>query len=106
MERNVDKVKRLEHELGRRDKKIADQGKELVRVREERDAGRAGLVEISRAVDALCIDVCLKFGMEVGEGVHEVRLPAVSTDLLQRYELEAKPQNDTYCLRAARKEKN
>lgn len=103
-ERTADKVRRLEHELGRYEKKIADQGKELARVTAERDAGRAGLVEISRAVDALCIDVCLKFGAEVGAGVSEVLLPAVSTDLLRRYELEARSQNDTYCLRATRKE--
>ena len=60
--RNVDKIKQLQHELGRYEKKVADQAKEIARLQEkDRDAG-AGLTGLSRSMDATLACVALKYG--------------------------------------------
>lgn len=63
--RNVDKIKQLQHELGRYEKKVADQAKEIARLQErEAELGRA-ITEISRQANAFRIRLALKYGVEV-----------------------------------------
>lgn len=60
MERNVDKIKRLEKELGRWQKKAADQREELERLRQREDEAWQAVRETGRLLDgilcALAID--------------------------------------------------
>ena len=53
MERNVDKIKRLEHELGRWRKKVADTAKENEELREALAQADAGNQETQALVDAV-----------------------------------------------------
>lgn len=53
MERNVDKIKRLEHELGRYRKKVADQAKETEKLRRQVADADAGSREPHFAVDSM-----------------------------------------------------
>ena len=52
MERNVDKIKRLEHELGRYRKKVADQARETEKLRQKVADADAGSAQLSAMVDA------------------------------------------------------
>ena len=60
--RNVEKIKALEHELGRYRKKVDDQAKELQAMRAELEEERAGNGEIQAAVDAVLTAVVLHYG--------------------------------------------
>lgn len=62
MERNVDKIKRLEHELGRYRKKVADQGKELNHLRKMLGQAHHGNRETQALVDALLTAITLEHG--------------------------------------------
>ena len=53
MERNVDKIKRLEHELGRWRKKVADTAKENEKLREALAQADVGNQETQALVDAV-----------------------------------------------------
>lgn len=62
MERNVDKIKRLEHELGRWRKKVADTAKENEELREALAQADAGNQETQALVDAVLTAVVLEHG--------------------------------------------
>ena len=62
MERNVDKIKRLEHELGRWHKKVADTAKENEKLREALVQADAGNQETQALVDAVLTAVVLEHG--------------------------------------------
>lgn len=62
MERNVDKIKRLEHELGRWRKKVADTAKENEKLREALDQADVGNQETQALVDAVLTAVVLEHG--------------------------------------------
>lgn len=62
MERNVDKIKRLEHELGRWHKKVADTAKENEKLREALAQADAGNQETQALVDAVLTAVVLEHG--------------------------------------------
>lgn len=62
MERNVDKIKRLEHELGRWRKKVADTAKENEKLREALAQADAGNQETQALVDAVLTAVVLEHG--------------------------------------------
>ena len=64
MERNVDKIKRLEHELGRWRKKVADTAKENEELREALAQAQAdaGNKETQALVDAVLTAVVLEHG--------------------------------------------
>lgn len=71
MERNVDKIKRLEHELGRWRKKVADTAKENEKLREALAQADVGNQETQALVDAVLTAVVLEHGeraMEPGPG--------------------------------------
>ena len=60
-ERNRDKVKRLEHELGRYQKKVG----ELMKLNAQLSQRAAGVAEISIATDALLAQVAIIYGEDV-----------------------------------------
>ena len=62
MERNVDKIKRLEHELGRWRKKVADTAKENEKLREALAQADVGNQETQALVDAVLTAVVLEHG--------------------------------------------
>ena len=62
MERNVDKIKRLEHELGRWRKKVADTAKENEKLREALAQAGVGNQETQALVDAVLTAVVLEHG--------------------------------------------
>ena len=75
MERNADRIRRLEHELGRCQKKIADQKKELLK-NERLVAGVNELMAAKNACDAMLVICC---GEEIGGGYRAVT-PAVNVE--------------------------
>lgn len=62
MERNIDKIKRLENELGRWRKKVADTAKENEKLREALAQADAGNQETQALVDAVLTAVVLEHG--------------------------------------------
>ena len=62
MERNVDKIKRLEHELGRWRKKVADTANENEKLREALAQADVGNQETQALVDAVLTAVVLEHG--------------------------------------------
>ena len=79
MERNVDKIKRLEHELGRWRKKVADTAKENEELREALAQADAGNQETQALVDAVLTAVVL----EHGEQAMDPDAPETSLAVLQ-----------------------
>lgn len=65
MERNVDKIKRLEHELGRYRKKVADQARETEKLRQKVADADAGSAQLQAMVDAVLTAVALEYGLHV-----------------------------------------
>lgn len=63
MERNVDKIKRLEHELGRYKKKVSDQDVVLRKLHNELMDAHKGNQETQAAVDAVLTAVVLGHGV-------------------------------------------
>lgn len=61
-------------ELGRWMKKVEDQQKTIVELREQVRTSQEGAVQLGRVVDAILIEVVKKFGTEVGEGVFETSI--------------------------------
>ena len=104
-ERNVDKIKRLEHEHERLMRKIKAQHGEISRLNQAAQALRDGLRELSRATDAIMAGVAVKFGAEVGAGAFEAVLPTVKVDeLLRQYKMAVTSSDGQYIIRAVRRE--
>ena len=61
-QRNTDRIKELETELGRYRKKVDDQNKELSKLRQHRRMADQGVKEISMTMDAILISLALQFG--------------------------------------------
>lgn len=62
MERNVDKIKRLEKELGRWQKKVRDQRKELERLRQAEEDARQAVLGTGRLLDGILTALALHLG--------------------------------------------
>lgn len=97
MERNVDKIKRLEKEIGRYKKKVADQAKENEKLRQSLKLAHDGNAQTQRAVDALMAQVAITYGEvvtdeETGEKLgYSLSLPAFSVDeTLAEFEVRAR----------------
>lgn len=97
MERNVDKIKRLEKEIGRYKKKIADQAKENDELRRRLKAAHAGNGETQRAVDAILAQTAIIYGEKVmdeetgAELGRSLTLPMFRVDdILARFEVRAR----------------
>lgn len=102
MERNVDKIKRLKHELGRYQKKVKDQTVEIERLRKLLYQADAGNRETQTLMDAILTAVALEHGeratdpdapeKELG---WRLTIPKFSVrDLRQRYELHARKDEE------------
>lgn len=98
MERNVDKIKRLEHELGRYRKKVADQARETEKLRQKVADADAGSAQLSAMVDAVLTAVALEYGLHVTDEEASgkelgwrLSLPLVDVaELRRRYEIHAR----------------
>lgn len=102
MERNIDKIKRLENELGRYQKKVADQAKEETRLRGLLETAEAGALQTHQAVDAILAQTALAFGEivkdeETGEDLgHRLTVPAFTvTDILGKYQVRTRKDEET-----------
>lgn len=105
--RNVDKIKRLNHELGRYQKKVLDQAKELEALRRSLEAANHGSQETQMLVDALLTCITLAYGEEAkdpdnGEQIgHRLTVPVFSVEEVRsKYEIHARrdEKNGTYIL--------
>lgn len=98
LERKVDKIKRLEHELGRCRKKVGDDAKEIERLRKLLDQANEGIRETQTIVDAVLTAVALRYGEDAVDPDDEgkvlgKRLTIPSFDLpdvRRRYEIHAR----------------
>lgn len=102
MERNIDKIKRLEHELGRYQKKVADQAKENEAMRSRLLQAYAGNSEAQKAMDAILAQTALTYGEAVTEDGtgkelgHRLRLPMFRVaDIITGYEIHARRDEET-----------
>lgn len=100
--RNIDKIRKLEHELGRYRKKVADQDKLIMKLRDQLDEVHAGAIELQNHTDALLTVVARQFGeMVTDEETMEelgrrLRLPPFDTaDVRRRYEIHARRDAET-----------
>lgn len=75
MERNIDTIKRLNYEIGRRDKKIADQQTEITKAKKDLDKGLGEVRDIFRAV---LVGMTVGYGKEAPEGTYTIELPVAS----------------------------
>lgn len=98
MERNVDKLKRLKHELGRYQKKVADQSEEIKRLRKLLDQAEAGNQETQSLVDAVLTAAVLAYGEAAADPDApekvlgwRLSLPVFSVrEMREKYELHAR----------------
>lgn len=106
-ERNVDKIKRLKHELGRWQKKVADQDKALRLQHRELMEARAGNQEVQGLIDGLLTAVVLRCGErakdpDTGEEIgYNLELPVFSVEEMRaKYEIHARANKEagTYVL--------
>lgn len=113
-ERNVDKIKRLEHELGRYRKKVRDQANELELLRDELEAADYGNRETQALVDALMTAVVLAHGdkatdPDTGEQLgYNLSVPMFSVEeMREKYEIHARADREdgTYTLGVIEREK-
>lgn len=97
MMRNIDEIKRLKKELGRYQKKVADQAKENEKLRQSLKLAYDGNAQTQRAVDALMAQAAITCGKEVtdeesGEKLgYSLSLPLFQVGhILSRYEVHAR----------------
>ena len=109
--RNVDRVRELEREVGRRDKKILDQGRELEELRREAAALRKGSGEVQRAVDALLAVVTREKGEQAEDPDTgrqlgwRMAIPAFDVEEInRRYEVHARRDGEFYVIGVAERE--
>lgn len=95
--RNVDKIKSLEYELGRRDKKIADQAAIIKRQNKMLENATAGLGELRAATDAILAQAAIACGEKVkdeetGKDLgYRLNIPNVPVhETLAKYEVKAR----------------
>lgn len=100
--RNVDKIKALEKDLGRYQKKVADQAKELRRLKEALEAADIGNQQTQATVDAVLTAVTLHHGEIAYDPDDQTRelgwrlsVPLFSVqDVRSRYEIHARRDED------------
>lgn len=78
MKRNIDKIKELEHELGRYRKKQRDDAARIRELQKALDEAAAGIKELNTAVDSVLGQVCRSYGTLRDDGAMEITLPLVS----------------------------
>ena len=102
MERNVDKIKRLEKEIGRYQKKVADEAKEKERLRRLLETAEAGAIQTHQAVDAILAQTAITFGDVVkdeetgAELGHRLTVPAFKVgEILGKYQVRTRRDEET-----------
>lgn len=105
--RNVDEIKRLEGELGRYKKMVADRDKQIKKLNGYNEA----VEELRKALDAYMIQMCLRFGFteEVGGALYEHCLTLPKNNIqetLDKYKLElyAGEKEDEIIMQAVERE--
>ena len=91
MMRHIDEIKLLKREIGRYRKKVADQQKEIQRMKEREQSNMEGLKEMTQFCNALIIQTALSYGRreeEEGEVLGwRLELPALDVRALgEKYE--------------------
>lgn len=102
-ERNVEKIKRLEHELGRYRKKVADNEKEIGRLRGLLAQADRGNRDTQAMVDAILTAVTLKCGEDARDPDDESKvlgkrliLPRFNfLEMRTKYEIHARKDEET-----------
>lgn len=100
--RNIDKIKRLEKEIGRYQKKVADQAKEKERLRRMLETAEAGAIQTHQAVDAILAQTAITFGEIVkdeetgAELGHRLTVPAFKVgEILGKYQVRTRRDEET-----------
>ena len=105
--RNVDKIKALEKELGKYQKKVTDQNKLLRQLHKELEQAHAGTIQLQNATDGLFTAVALEYGEtvkdeETGEEIGKrLTLPVFDIrELREKYRIRARrdAETETYVL--------
>lgn len=109
--RNVDRIKELEREIGRREKKILDQARELEAAGKELEEFRAGSLEVQRLVDALLVVVAMDAGDQAGDQDSGERIgwrmtiPGFDVEEINaRYEVHARREGEFYVVGVTERE--
>lgn len=111
-ERNADKVKRLENELGRYKKKVADQQAIIKDQGQRLVEASQGAQELNTAVDGLLIAIALEYGHSITDddgtvimGDNLVVPFFVLEDMLNKYQLKcSRTESGGYLVRVVDKE--
>lgn len=106
-ERNRDKIKRLEHELGRYQKKVGDLQKEITGLTKQLRAAEDGAHELGMVVDALMAGVSMKYGEVMEDGAWEMTVPLLNVrEIGGKYQVVARvsDDNDSYTVRVTERE--
>ena len=69
--KNVDKIKSLEHEIGRYQKKVADQQSEIDRLTKELQTADDGAKQVNQLVDAVLAACAVQYGQEIVDDMEE-----------------------------------
>ncbi len=100
-ERNRDKIKRLEHELGRYEKRVGD----LMKLNAQLSRRAEGVAEISMATDALLAQAAIAYGEDAadpdtGEIIGKrLTLPKFDArETHRKYEVHARRDGETYVI--------
>ncbi len=103
MEKNVDKLKHLERELGRFRKKAEDQNKELRRLKASLEEANTGSQQTQSAMDAILTALALQYGQKVTNPEQpdlvlgfRLHIPACNIpELRNHYEVHARRDHET-----------
>lgn len=110
--RNVDKIKDLEHELGRYRKKVADQDAQIEKLKDMVQYNMEGAQELSRLIDAILSAVASKYGFVVRDENQEVigyrlELDDFAVDrMMDRFQVNSQKRGTQYIIGAMLKEEN
>lgn len=94
-ERNTDKIKRLQSDLGRYVKKVQDQQKVIKDVGAELAHYQKGVEDLNKLINALMIQLALQYGKQISENGEDLGLrlavPIFDMDkLVKEYEVHAR----------------
>ena len=110
--RNVDKIKDLEHELGRYRKKVADQDAQIEKLKDMVQYQTEGAQELGRLIDAILAAVASKYGVVVRDESQEVigyrlELDDFAVDrMMDRFQVNSQKRGTQYIIGAMLKEEN
>lgn len=96
MERNIDKIKRLETDIKRRDMKIGRQADELRKAKQAVVDAEMNLSGMSRALDVLLINIVLSLGEANEDGSIELTMPKPDTAETEKYAIRTTSDGERY----------